>query len=73
MSEAEPECLECEIAYNTLHKRQKKLKRKMKKMQKAFAAIEAAITRKPKRYAEFIIGECEAYRGEFSPEDFNND
>jgi hypothetical protein len=34
-------------------------------MRKAFAAIECALTHKCERATEFIIGECEAYRGNY--------
>ncbi len=63
MSEAEPECRECSQQYNKLLAEYWYQRRQIRKMRKAFAAIECAITHKCGRYAEFIIGECEAYRG----------
>ena len=65
MSKVEPECLECSRQYQELLTKCRKLKRKCRKMRKSFAAIECAITHKCGRYDEFIIGECEAYRGKY--------
>ena len=65
MSEVEPECLECAAQYEELLAKYRKLKKKLRKMRKSFAAIECAITHKCDQYTEFIIGECEAYRGKY--------
>ncbi len=65
MSEVEPECLECAAQYEELLAKYRKLKKKLRKMRRSFAAIECAITHKCDHYAEFIIGECEAYRGKY--------
>ena len=63
MSEVESECRECSRQYNKLLSEYWYQRRQIRKMRKAFAAIECAITHKCERYAEFIIGECEAFRG----------
>lgn len=63
MSEVEAECRECSRQYNKLLSEYWYQRRQLRKMRKAFAAIECAITHKCDRYAEFIIGECEAFRG----------
>ena len=42
-----------------------KQKRKIRSMQKSFAAIECAVIHKCDRYREFVIGECEFYRGKY--------
>ena len=63
MSEVEHECAECARQYEELLTDYRHLKKKIRKMRKSFAAIECALTHKCDRYAEFIIGECEANRG----------
>lgn len=63
MSEVEAECRECSRQYHKLLSEYWYQRRQIHKMRKAFAAIECAITHKCGRYAEFIIGECEAFRG----------
>lgn len=63
MSEVEAECRECSRQYNKLLSEYWYQRRQLRKMRKAFAAIECAITHKCDHYAEFIIGECEAFRG----------
>ena len=63
MSEVEAECRECSRQYNKLLSEYWYQRRQIRKMRKAFAAIECAITHKCDRYAEFIIGECEDFRG----------
>ena len=40
-------------------------RRKIRSMQKSFAAIECAVIHKCDRYREFVIGECEFYRGKY--------
>lgn len=68
MSEVEPECLECARQYEELLSDYRRLKKKLRKMRKSFASIECAITHKCDHYTEFIIGECEAYRGKYEAE-----
>lgn len=63
MSEVEAECRECSRQYSKLLSEYWYQRRQIRKMRKAFAAIECAITHKCERYSEFIIGECEAFRG----------
>ena len=45
----------------------KNLKRKIRRMQRAFAAIECAVIYKCDRYKEFVIGKCEYFRGKYEP------
>ena len=40
-------------------------RRKIRRMQKSFAEIECAVIHKCDRYREFVIGECEFYRGKY--------
>ena len=40
-------------------------RRKIRSMQKSFAKIECAVIHKCDRYREFVIGECEFYRGKY--------
>ena len=40
-------------------------RRKIRSMQKSFAEIECAVIHKCDRYREFVIGECEFYRGKY--------
>ena len=42
-----------------------KQKRKIRSMQKSFAEIECAVIHKCDRYREFVIGECEFFRGKY--------
>jgi len=65
MDEIESECLECAARYDELFADCRRLKKKIRRMRKSFAAVECAITHKCDRYAEFIIGECEAHRGKY--------
>ena len=44
-----------------------KQRRKIRNMQKSFAEIECAVIHKCDRYREFIIGECEYFRGKYEP------
>lgn len=67
MSEADVECLECSAQYAELAARYRKLKKKIRKMRKSFAAIECALLNKCDHHTEFIIGECESYRGKYEP------
>ena len=68
MSEADVECLECSAQYAELADRYRKLRKKIRRMRKSFAAIECALLNKCDHHAEFIIGECESYRGKYEPE-----
>ncbi len=68
MSEAEPECLKCSVQYADLLAKYRRAKKKIRKMRKSFAAIECALTHRCEHYSEFIIGECEAYRGKYEVE-----
>ena len=40
-------------------------RRKIRSMQKSFAEIECAVIHKCDRYREFVIGECEFFRGKY--------
>ena len=40
-------------------------RRKIRSMQKSFAEIECAVIHKCDRYRDFVIGECEFYRGKY--------
>ena len=40
-------------------------RRKIRSMQKSFAEIECAVIHKCDQYREFVIGECEFYRGKY--------
>ena len=40
-------------------------RRKIRSMQKSFAEIECAVIHKCDRYREFVIGECEYFRGKY--------
>ena len=42
-------------------------RRKIRSMQKSFAEIECAVIHKCDRYREFVIGECEYFRGKYEP------
>jgi len=63
MSEPESRCRECSRQYNKLLASYWYQRRQIRKMRKAFAAIEHALIYKRERATEFIIGECEEYRG----------
>lgn len=65
MSEVEPCCQQCSRQYNKLLSEYWYQRRQIRKMRKAFTAIECALTHKCERATEFIIGECEAYRGQY--------
>jgi len=65
MEEVELECQECSRQYQELQTAYRRLKRKNRKMRRAFARIEGAFLFRPERYAETIIGECEAFRGRY--------
>jgi len=67
MGENEFECLECSRRYQGLLTVCRQLKRKNRKMRRAFARIEGMILLRPERYVEAIVGECEAFRGRYQP------
>ena len=67
MCEIEPGCRRCSRQYSKLLSEYWYQRRQIRKMQKAFAAIECALLNKCDHYAEFIIGECESYRGKYEP------
>ena len=67
MAEINQECVEQSPQLKKLLGMFLKQKRKIRSMQKSFAEIECAVIHKCDRYREFIIGECEFYRGEFEP------
>ena len=56
MSEAEPCCQECSRQYGKLLSSYWYQRRQIRKMRKAFAAIEDALTHKREHAAEFIVG-----------------
>ena len=68
MCETEPGCRRCSRQYSKLLSEYWYQRRQIRKMRKAFAAIECALLNKCDHYAEFIIGECESYRGKYEPE-----
>ena len=70
MCETEPGCRRCSRQYSKLlseywYSEYWYQRRQIRKMRKAFAAIECALTHKCEHATEFIIGECEAYRGRY--------
>lgn len=67
MCETEPGCRRCSRQYSKLLSEYWYQRRQIRKMRKAFAAIECALLNKCDHYAEFIIGECESYRGKYEP------
>ena len=71
MSESESECLRCSEQYSKLLAKYRKAKKKIRRMRKSFATIECALTHRCDHYSEFIIGECEAYRGKYEAEPLN--
>ena len=73
MCETEPGCRRCSRQYSKLLSEYWYQRRQIRKMRKAFAAIECALTHKCERATEFIIGECEAYRGQYEQRCPNDD
>lgn len=67
MCETEPGCRRCSRQYSKLLSEYWYQRRQIRKMRKAFAAIECALTHKCEHATEFIIGECESYRGKYEP------
>ena len=65
MCETEPGCRRCSRQYSKLLSEYWYQRLQIRKMRKAFAAIECALTHKCEHATEFIIGECEAYRGRY--------
>lgn len=68
MCDVELEIIRAYEMYDNMKSRYRKLKKKVRKMQKAFAAIECAMLNRCSHHEEFIIGECELNRGNFEPE-----
>ena len=68
MCETEPGCRRCSRQYSKLLSEYWYQRRQVRRMRKAFAAIECALLNKCDHHAEFIIGECESYRGKYEPE-----
>lgn len=67
MCETEPGCRRCSRQYSKLLSEYWYQRRQIRKMRRSFAAIECALLNKCDHYAEFIIGECESYRGKYEP------
>ena len=67
MCEIEPGCRRCSRQYSKLLSEYWYQRRQIRRMRKSFAAIECALLNKCDHYAEFIIGECESYRGKYEP------
>ena len=67
MCETEPGCRRCSRQYSKLLSEYWYQRRQIRKMRKSFAAIERTLLNKCDHYAEFIIGECESYRGKYEP------
>jgi len=65
MSETEPECRKCSRQYQKLLSAYWYQRRLLRRMRRSFAAIECALTHDCDHASEFIIGECEAYRGKY--------
>lgn len=67
MSHQKSEKTEESLQYKKLLGMFLKQRRKIKNMQKAFAEIECAVIHKCDQYREFIIWECEYFRGKYEP------
>ena len=67
MAETNQECVEQSPLYKKLLGMFLRQRRKIRSMQKSFAEIECAVIHKCDRYREFVIGECEFYRGKYEP------
>ena len=65
MAEIIQECVEQYPKYKKLLGMFLRQRRKIRSMQKSFAEIECAVIHKCDRYREFVIGECEFYRGKY--------
>ena len=65
MAETNQECVEQSPQYKKLLGMFLRQRRKIRSMQKSFAEIECAVIHKCDRYREFVIGECEFYRGKY--------
>ena len=61
----ESKCTEQSPQYKKLLGMFLRQRRKIRSMQKSFAEIECAVIHKCDRYREFVIGECEFYRGKY--------
>ena len=67
MGKINHECAEQSPQYKKLLGMFLRQRRKIRSMQKSFAEIECAVIHKCDRYREFVIGECEFYRGKYEP------
>ena len=65
MAEVIQECVEQSPKYKKLLGMFLRQRRKIRSMQKSFAEIECAVIHKCDRYREFVIGECEFFRGKY--------
>ena len=65
MVETIQECVERSPKYKKLLGMFLRQRHKIRSMQKSFAEIECAVIHKCDRYREFVIGECEFYRGKY--------
>ena len=65
METIESKCTEQSPQYKKLLGMFLRQRRKIRSMQKSFAEIECAVIHKCDRYREFVIGECEFYRGKY--------
>ena len=65
MAKTNQECVEQSPQYKKLLGMFLRQRRKIRSMQKSFAEIECAVIHKCDRYREFVIGECEFYRGKY--------
>ena len=65
MAEIIQECVEQSPKYKKLLGMFLRQRRKIRSMQKSFAEIECAVIHKCDRYREFVIGECEFFRGKY--------
>ena len=67
MAKTNQECVEQSPQYKKLLGMFLRQRRKIRSMQKSFAEIECAVIHKCDLYREFIIGECEYFRGKYEP------
>ena len=65
MAEIIQECVEQSPKYKKLLGMFLRQRHKIRSMQKSFAEIECAVIHKCDRYREFVIGECEFFRGKY--------
>ena len=65
MSECDSGCRECSQQYQKLLSAYWYQRRLIRRMRRSFAAIECALTHDCDHASEFIVGECETYRGKY--------